>query len=518
MTMRTRQNALPKPDELGRIRPSVGRVEGGAQQPRFTVGTRATSVSEAERRLSLIRRLYERQCEKHRTSSWQQWTLRVAHKIAAGQPVLDTCIGENPTHTAGVVSALQEWGIPVVVTRPDIIRQGKAEIREDITELVSQLVAEELAKQQQQRGPVAQEVVAPVDPLSLAETKTLHEAIDAYCEHLRTTGKQDAKGRLVTRVYKCCERLGKLKKHHTDTKLRNLDNPTIDSLFAVWRNRPNTQKGNRCSRVHAVDMLKEFDRLLRFVDKSADFRWTLPPHYHEISKSPVKLPSDSPNTVFQTITKETYTPEELSEILRHTDELGRALIALCVNCAFGQSEIGQWPTSKYQFNTAHPHAKRLGIDPTASDSWIVGERPKTSHNPTGNYGEHLLWPQVARAVAPLLDGREVLPITGSGTWWYRGGSSNPGSKFYKWWSDLIKRVQKQKEGFRYLPFGSLRDTLPDLLTAKYDGGGKLASLALQHQTPGEDRLLDCYANLPFAQLFKATCELKTYFKPMLDEL
>ena len=146
-----------------------------------------------------------------------------------------------------------------------------------------------------------------------------------------------------------------------------------------------------------------------------------------------------------------------------------------------------------------------------TDSWIVGRRPKT-----GVYGEHLLWDEVARSIQPFMDGREVLPITNTGQPWYRPHSTNPQSGFTNWWSRLLDKVKEQHSDFPRLPFGSLRDLLPNILRREYSD--EVASLALQHGKLSSDDLLDCYANLPFRKLFEATRELRTMFKPFLDVL
>ncbi len=41
-------------------------------------------------------------------------------------------------------------------------------------------------------------------------------------------------------------------------------------------------------------------------------------------------------------------------------------------------------------------------------------------------------------------------------------------------------------------------------------------MALQHGETGTDDLLKCYANTPYAKLFKATQQLTDFFKPFLD--
>lgn len=177
----------------------------------------------------------------------------------------------------------------------------------------------------------------------------------------------------------------------------------------------------------------------------------------------------------------------------------------------GDDDHAQWSTSRILLDTPHPHAGKIGITTCEADSWIVGPRPKT-----GKYGEHLLWPEVADAVRPLLDGREVLPVTPKGTWWYRRHSKNPQTQFSNWWKELITKVQNGFPEFPFLPFGTLRDVLPDILRNRYSDD--VASLALQHGSLGEDQLLKCYANLPFRKLFEATKELQGQFRPMLDAL
>jgi hypothetical protein len=125
---------------------------------------------------------------------------------------------------------------------------------------------------------------------------------------------------------------------------------------------------------------------------------------------------------------------------------------------------------------------------------------------------------VATAIEPFLDGREYLPMTRTGNPWYRPHSANPPTAFQNWWNLVLNRITAQKahKEFPRLPFGSLRDLLPNVLRAEY--GDEVASIALQHGTNKYDNLLDCYANVPFRKLFEATRELEAKFKPFLDKL
>lgn len=509
---KTKRHGLPKADKRGRIRPYVGKLASG-EKARFTVGDRDTAPSEALRRLDVIRSLYEKQCARSGIDFWNEWTRRVAIRIGAGEPVTDVFLGDldHPQHMAGCVDQLRAWGLAVAVTEPGAYGEGLEAHSDQIQAIVQKLVVEEVAKQKGLRGAVADKVSLPVDPMAMAETVTLHQAIDTYSRHLRDTGKTDEEGNLVARVNKCRDRLRYLKLAHKNIPLWKLDLTQLSEIVAHWRNRPKTRRGNRCSKLHAQDMIKELWRFLKWLDSYPACRWNKPQGFEDVDRTPIALPQDDNGAAFQTITKETYSPEQLAKILRHTDAFGKALIGVCVNCAFGQSEVGQWSTSRVLLNTPHPHAEKIGIATSEADSWIVGPRPKTK-----KYGEHLLWPEVVEAVRPFLDGRDVLPITRNGTWWYRTHSKNPQTRFARWWTDLIKRVQESDPRFPYFPFGTLRDVLPDVLRSRYSDD--VASLALQHGSLGEDQLLKCYANLPFRKLFDATKELMDHFRPMLDAL
>lgn len=81
---------------------------------------------------------------------------------------------------------------------------------------------------------------------------------------------------------------------------------------------------------------------------------------------------------------------------------------------------------------------------------------------------------------------------------------------------MIEDVQSRFPEVPYLPFGSLRDLLPDLLRNRYSDD--VASLALHHGQLSNDELLKHYANHPYRRLFVATRELEEYFKPFLDVL
>jgi hypothetical protein len=357
-----------------------------------------------------------------------------------------------------------------------------------------------------------QQTALPADPKT-APVGSLHGAIDHYRDYLQQTGTEDGQGNLSQQARKCREGLEMLREHHADCQLWQIDLGAVERMVSYWRNRPMTKRGNRCSIDHAARMIKHLYQLLRWLDKQSKYRWMMPRGAEDLKRTPIQLPQDDGQhaTAFRSTTKHTYTSEQLAIITLHADPLGRAIIAVAVNCAFGASEVGKWRMSDYQLHARHPHAQALGIASDDTDSWIVGRRPKT-----GVYGEHLLWDAVACSVQPFMDGRNVLPITNKGQPWYRPHSTNPQSGFGNWWFHLLDKVKEQHPDFPRLPFGSLRDLLPNILRREYSD--EVASLALQHGKLSSDNLLDCYANLPFRKLFEATRELRTMFKPFLDAL
>ena len=518
---KTYHGGLPKTDRLGRWRPVVGRTPDG-KAARFQVGTRKTSEADALRRLEVIRDLYERQCADLGLDFWAGWVQCWAVKVAQGVPVtVHASSGalSNAGQAAeelGIVRQLQAWGVPIVVA-DDLPQLGYAALRQQIDQAVQRAVqaaVEELRSRW--RGGIVEEAeqqtALPADPKT-APVGTLHGAMDYYKAYLNQTGVKDGQGNLSQQTRKCLTWLDMLKEHYADCQLWQMDIGAIQKMISYWRSRPPTKRGNRCSIDHAVKMVQETYRFLRWLDKQPKYRWTMPRGAEELKCTPIPLPEDDQHhqTAFRSTTKHTYTPEQLAMLAEHTDDFGRAFLGVCVNCAFGASEVGQWSTKEYHLFAQHPHAAALGMESTDADSWIVGKRPKT-----GIYGEHLLWEEVARAVQPFLDGREVLPVTARKLPWYRPHAKNAQSTFGNWWRSLVGRVQKAEPSFPWLPFGSLRDLLPNMLRREYSD--EIASLALQHGKLSSDDLLDSYANLPYAKLFHATRELRTMFKPFLDAL
>ncbi len=513
---------MPKPDYLGRWRPEVGRDHEG-KRVRFQVGNkRDTTETEAQKRLDAIRDLYDRQCAELNRDFWAGWVHCWAWKLAQGVPAVvqassaATQIPGQAAEELHLVRRLQSWGTPIVIV-DDLPELGYVHIRDRIEAEVQRAVATAVENVKRDWGgdlvdETQRHTALPADP-SAAPRGTLHDTLRAYKKHLEGTGKRDGDGDLSPHVRKCLEWLDMLVAHHAECQLWQLDYNKIEAMVSYWRNRPQTKRGAKCSIGFASKMIQQLYRYLRWLDQQPKHRWSMPQGVERLKRAPNSLREDDhrQQTAFRSTTKQTYMPGELAVIARHADEFGRAMIGICVNCAFGASEIGQWRTSDFHLSKCHPHAAVLGMQSTDADSWVVGNRPKTT-----NYGEHLLWDEVAKAAKPFLDGREVLPVTATGRPWYRSYSKNGQSQFGNWWSGLITSVRLSHPDIPKLPFGSLRDLLPDVLRREYSD--EVASLALQHGKLSADNLLDCYANKPFKKLFEATRELREMFEPFLAVL
>jgi len=463
--MKIRKTKTAKRDSRGRIRQRPGMLQNG-QQARIQIADSETSDAEAARRLATIQALYQKQCERFRLDHWNHWCLQVAKEIGAGMPITDAFLMTmfNEATMASTAVLLREWGIPIQIKSSQQFKEGMAIHREQIETMVADLVQQKMSELTDIRGPVVKEVRLP-DAMSMGETATLFDALDAFAIHLKETGDRNEKGELKTKRRKTIKDVDTLKVQFADHNmpLWKLQLAEWEKLVAIWRNRPLTHKKVRCKVSWSEQQIKLLYRFGRWLHTSR-FDWQKPDGFDDVNRKPVKLPQDDNGNVWQTITKETYSPEELALIIENAKPFHRMIIAACVNCAFGQGEIGQWKTERMVFNERHKHEDNISFKSSDNDSWIVGPRPKT-----GCYGEHLLWPEVANAIQPYIDGRPVLWMTRNDTPIYNPNSLQPSSQIDNWWTGHIERLQKKHPNLEALPFGSLRDVLPNILTRDCTG-------------------------------------------------
>jgi hypothetical protein len=253
-------------------------------------------------------------------------------------------------------------------------------------------------------------------------------------------------------------------------------------------------------------------RFFRWLDATDQYQWAMP---RGLERTTRKVPKTDAEKRLSAITVETYSVEELAVLNRHALPVERFLLYAGLNCAMGAAELGRLQAEDVLRNHRHEFADRLHFDSTEADSFVRFLRPKT-----GVFGEWWLWGPTARMFDWATGragriGSKVLCVTEAGHPWYNEESTNSQATFANVWARLLNRVRKSHPEFRRLPFGSLRDTLPDLMRHRFDD--ELASLCLAHGSPfRQDSLLECYGSKPFGRLHKALRAMEAVMAPVFE--
>lgn len=519
--MSTRKHDLV-PDSQGRYRPRVGWCvsQGNRSQPRFNLGTDKT---QAEERLRRIQALYVDSCHRSLDSTWDEQGLIFARQLATGrltvelppetipyEPSVAERLGQiaiqerdHSLDYAQVLESVQRDYRSVVVVPSDREHYGRSLAKNHA------LITNGLAKLESDLWCMSVPFHNNRFPTELA-TGTLHKALDVFCDSIRRDGAKLESGELVPYQRKRLEQVKRLKHLHPDIPLSSLTYDKCKEIVAFWRNRPKTKRGTPSSPSDVKNHLGQWMRFLRWLDVTECFQWTMPRGVTTLSCKATKLPSDRREVI---ITKHTYTPEQLSIINQHARPLERLCLYLGINCAMGAAELGRVEANDFSFSACHPDAQKLGFISDPSDSFLTRFRPKTDV-----FGQWLLWPDVARMAQWAIKrserlGTKFLFVWETGKPMYDEQMENPQSGFANHWNRLLTRVKKSHPNFPQLPFGSLRDTLPNILRQRYTDD--IASLCLAHGSPCKtDHLLECYANKPFGRLHTAIRELGAIYLPI----
>lgn len=342
---------------------------------------------------------------------------------------------------------------------------------------------------------------------------TFHEALDTYADDILTTAKRPGTDVLTPYGRLRLAKVARLKRQHPDVPLHSLAFDACQKMIAIWRNRP---RGVRTDRPTSYDNARhhigELMRFFRWLDATDQYQWSMPRGLERASR---KVPKTDAEKRLSAITVETYSIEELAVLNRHALPVERFLLSAGLNCAMGAAELGRLQADDVLRNHRHDFADRLHFDSTEADSFVRFLRPKT-----GVFGEWWLWGPTAQMFDWAIQragriGSKVLCVTEEGQPWYNVGSTNSQSTFANVWARLLNRVRKSHLNFRRLPFGSLRDTLPDLMRHRFDD--EWASLCLAHGSQfRHDSLLECYGNKPFGRLHKALREMEAVMAPMFE--
>jgi hypothetical protein len=478
---------------------------GERRQPRFNLGT---DRKEAERRLVRIKDLYQDNCKIMGSDLWSPQALAFAKILAKGERIVypllsDLCDEEEPDldyfQTHNNIKRMYpsvEFEVDPQLYAPSA-QQNKRYVAGRLRRLEGEL---------QEQGALAPNGELPREMIP----GTLHEALDAYTEDVRSHNIEPASKEITSYGLRRLQRVERFREHHDDIPLFTLDFDSCKSMIEHWRNRPAGRNGKTTSHANSRHHVGELMRFFHWLDSSSAFVWQMPRGLERVDR---KVPKTDGERRLSAITKDLYSRDELAEINRHATPVERLLLYLGLNCAMGAAELGRLIASDFSLRLPHPFADRLHFDSMPQDSFARFLRPKTHV-----FGEWLLWEETVQIVEwGLKESRrvksEVLFVSDRRQPWYRERTKNPHSKFTNVWNGLIRRVQKSDSKFRRLPVGTLRDTLPDLLRHRYSD--EIASLSLAHGSPFHgDSLLECYGNKPFGRLHTALREIRAHFAPV----
>lgn len=518
MQTRTRKTTLRK-NSRGWIPKEVGYLDRAKRrQPKFNLGT---DEKEAQKRLARIQELFD-DCQRCTgLPVWTNFGLYAAKLLAKGiyqiplpfdrdeeeevqghETLEDICANYVQTLRA---EQARYPSIQIVPTDEDVYAYG-VRLNASLEQAVLSLKEHDLKEE----GIITSGRKYPEKFVS----GTLHEAFDRYVSHIQKTENKLDNETLKPAQRKRIEYVEVLKEHHADRPLMDLSSyDAIAEMIGYWANRPEYKPGKRYKPTTARHRRKELERFLRWLDLTSEFNWEMPRGGDRIRVRTVELEEDHESA--ELLTKVVYTPDQLGVLATHATDFERLLLLVGVNCAFGAAEIGRLITGEVLLNYRHEYAERLQFESSEADSFVRLKRPKSKM-----FGEWFLWDETAEILKWAIAranriGTPFLAVTKTGGRLYDEKKKNPQSATANRWTKLVQRVRRTHPAFPALPYGTLRDTLPD--TLRHRGEDSLASICLAHKTAYKpDNLLEAYGNKPFGRLHTAIRELRPLFKPMLD--
>lgn len=273
-----------------------------------------------------------------------------------------------------------------------------------------------------------------------------------------------------------------------------------------WRNRPTTKRENRCAKTYAENQIDEFYSFLNDCGHRYPEEFSLP-NLQVINRKVINLSSDAEGNAIE---EKSWEPDELCKIFVTAQPMTKLILGLGLNACSGAAELGRIRVDDFHFGKIHPKAKIIGF--TDKQDWLITVRRKSF-----THSEALLWPWVSDLVKRQIEicRQNAWPylFTEDGEPMYRDNeiydelglvlpnTTKPEARFVGRYNNAVDRALADKQIGRKLSIGKLRKTFSNYLAL--NNHGDLASLALAHKTD-EDNLLKCYANKPYARLFRAT--------------
>lgn len=487
-------------------------ANGDRSQHRFYLGKDADEASCRNIRLQDLWAIIESEAESPQTALWNDTTLQIGMAIAAGQT---TCHLAPPLPLVGdedfraYIYLVDQYAkkyrmIAVLPADTEAYQRGKGITDERTQEIVR----------------IGRDVFGEVNILA-AETRTLHEALDDYMAHVKSSfvdiETRATTGWGNTQVKEAL----RLKEKHPNIPLSRLDLMTIETMINLWRNRPMVKGGDEPIKPKTAEShIKRLKSFLWWLHRQEKYRWRIPP---EVERLPVKVRETDreiqrrarPNQV------ETYSVTELATLYKYASPFERVYLLIGLNCGFSVAEFGTLRLNQVFLRQRHGHDELVGYTSNPNQSWIKRVRIKTKV-----YGEWLLWPETVQAVEWAIERRRKQPgfaedallcLTDRGLPFagQTEGGNNSSRISKHWYGGLLRRVQNDYPDFRRLPPKSLRKTSGNMIR-EIAGGEIMAVFHCRGQAVKTDHLADVYSNRPFGKVFKAIEQMREKLRPMFE--
>lgn len=429
---------------------------------------------------------------------WDATTLKIAGAIARGEASVDIDYLPDGATWLDLLHAYQGCGVNIVpadsacgAVREELAKGQRTFAKVEQFFQRQQAWHEQEAEKGRQRG---------------LGNQTLHQALDAYEQHLaRTMLLPDGSGRISATGRLWQRQVRQIKAHAEDMPLGLFNLDKINRMISHWASRPTLKRtGKPASPDTVKDIIKRVRTFIKWLHKSTEFRWRRPEDY-EPGRVRIRLTPAEMSARLTPDKVQTYTLEELGTLYEYASLWERFLMVLALNCGFGIDQI-----SMLQVSEVH------AADERHPSPWIGRVRYKT-----GVYGEWTLMPQAVQAIEWMKkrrgDSKETaLVLTKKGKPLSLTAGSNRNMAVPNAWAILTARVQKDHPGFRKLSFNKLRKTALDLVRRLSDG--ETAGVFACHGQVVSDDLLERYANRHFAKVFHAIDQLHKLLAPVFAKV
>ncbi len=188
----------------------------------------------------------------------QNWAMPFAMQLAAGEK-LTLEVSDFARKSSGqaleealMLDQLKSLGTDPLVSDLKTIMVGEQQLQRFIQDEVRRAVEKALAEASQRMGMsegLSQRLTATLPDPAMAEVRTFHEALKAYCQNVETTGKRQDNGKLAPSPCNYLRWAKQLQAETLDFPLWELDKTRLEEIVAHYRNRPKSSStGNRISR------------------------------------------------------------------------------------------------------------------------------------------------------------------------------------------------------------------------------------------------------------------------------